>query len=748
MAAAESRMAVRPPVLPQHVVVETDRPAPLTLATMGRVAKEASDTWTFREWAARLATKAKPRDYRGQLRELYRGILDRWRYVQEPDEWIHGTPDSLVRHVLGLKYNDPDADPRRVNLEDTPTGEKGFGDCDDVSTVVAAGARALNMKPYFRVARGSDGAHVSVIVRTPTGELVSVDPVGHPKHPFGWALQTDDVRIFDLDGSPAPGGQTFSGDDSVEPATYYTDVLGRPTSKARRTHWAATHAGDTRGPRALAIPKRLHRMMLRGVMVDGCPAYDDNGNGYTYDANRDLWIDDRLHQTRLGGIDEAFGGVRGRRRRRSRRRRRRSRRSSRSRSATRSRRKTRRQKRRATVRRVVGRVAKPLRKLQAKISKSKLVQGAASGLLSIYGVPPQLTRGVLEASGELFERGGLPAVIRLLRKDPRAAARLVAKAAKAGVKRSVRGGLASRFLSGVDEPGRAYMMTQGDRQFFAQPICALAGVDGLYELGALEVADVPTPGMWYRIQAGDSLLKVAERAWDDRGSRLDHSKWINAVGANQYAHAPTKSSFDKNVYGPSRISFLRRYSSDPEAAIHGEAGSDYALIFIPEAPGDEPPEDIPDVPEVEPPEVEPPEVEPPVDTETPDLPPEDPIEPPDPVVPPVTPPDDPIKPPVVPVDPNAAAKKACEAAGNFWNAARAECETVPTGPPDCPPGTVWDPDEQDCFLEETPPPDPIEPILPPVVPPMTTPPVTPATPSGQISPLAIVAVLVGMELLG
>ena len=103
---------------------------------MGRVANEASNTWTFREWAARLATKAKPRDYRGQLHALYDGILDRWRYVQEPDEWIHGTPQSLIRHVLGTKYNAPQADPLRVSLAEVPTTEKGWGDCDDVSESV------------------------------------------------------------------------------------------------------------------------------------------------------------------------------------------------------------------------------------------------------------------------------------------------------------------------------------------------------------------------------------------------------------------------------------------------------------------------------------------------------------------------------------------------------------------------------------------------------------------------------------
>src|SRR5574342_984764 len=123
-------------------------PAPVTLAQMGRTAKAASDTWTFRKWAARLATKAPPRDYRGQLRHLYRGVLDRWRYVAEPEEWIHGTPRSLIAHLLGVEYNSlPSTDPTRVDLERVPATQKGWGDCDDVATVVAAGVRALGMTP-------------------------------------------------------------------------------------------------------------------------------------------------------------------------------------------------------------------------------------------------------------------------------------------------------------------------------------------------------------------------------------------------------------------------------------------------------------------------------------------------------------------------------------------------------------------------------------------------------------------------
>lgn len=186
---------------PEHVVVRLRDPrrvAPFTLAQMGRTAREASSTWTFREWAARLATRAPPRDYVRQLGQLYQGILRRWRYVAEPEEWIHGTARSAIDHVLGAKYNRGPTcpDPLRCDLDRTAVSEHGWGDCDDVATMTAAGALALGMKPVWRVVRWPGGAHVSTVVRTPRKQLVSVDPVGHPEHPFGWVLKPP--------GGPAP----------------------------------------------------------------------------------------------------------------------------------------------------------------------------------------------------------------------------------------------------------------------------------------------------------------------------------------------------------------------------------------------------------------------------------------------------------------------------------------------------------------------------------------------------------------
>ena len=134
-----------------------------------RAAVEGPGGWTMRKWAGDLASSAAPKDYMGQLRALYDGILQRWRYVQEPGEWVSG-PRAVVDNVLGARRNRGPTCPsaERCDVSATPWKLKGWGDCDDVATLSAAGVMALGMTPFFRVATGQTGAHVSVTARTPT----------------------------------------------------------------------------------------------------------------------------------------------------------------------------------------------------------------------------------------------------------------------------------------------------------------------------------------------------------------------------------------------------------------------------------------------------------------------------------------------------------------------------------------------------------------------------------------------------
>lgn len=182
-----------------HVIIRTTEPHRVALETMRATALEASRTQAIRELASRIATRAGPRDYVGQLRQIYQYIIQHWRYVMEPEEFVHGTARSMIAHVLGTKYNAPGQNPETVDLSAMPLKEFGWGDCDDVATLTASMVAAIGLKAFFRVAQGDGGAHVSVIARLPNGKGVSLDPVGHPKHPFGWVMPAPEIKHYDVE---------------------------------------------------------------------------------------------------------------------------------------------------------------------------------------------------------------------------------------------------------------------------------------------------------------------------------------------------------------------------------------------------------------------------------------------------------------------------------------------------------------------------------------------------------------------
>lgn len=628
---------------------------------MGATAVAASKSWPFVEWARRLAAEAPPRDYVAQLEAIYNRIVEIWRYVGESDEWIHGSPRSLIAHVIGSKYSAPGVHPLRVSIADLPVGAKtkGFGDCDDVSTLVAAAALGVGMRAFWRVAKSEGSAHVSVLVVTQRGEIISVDPVGHPTQRFGWAAPGM-VEVYALDGRPVwkgPSGHfkatSLSGIESrkqtmshagpiAEPETYFLrdQTLRGATC---RGHWCAVAKEDIDGPRVISVPERAARAFERGVAIDGVEGVDELGKTYTYDGNRDLWVDNRLRRTRLGNIAEEEGGVvplAGRRRdaRRARRNKRR---------ATRvAKMSPRRRKRRARIRKFVQRVGKGMRKVVGKAMQSKWVQNIVGGVLNAYGVPRRLTMGVLQAGGYFIEKLGIVGFIKMLKKDRKKAMQIIAAAGKSGLKsagldlealkrrgkqkgrqmaqQGIRKGISAiknRFsgfgcverdsglpLNGLDamamqgpQHGVQYRIQQRglrgrmSRPFYAQPVVAIAGVRGLGMAGESDISPVPIPGKWYRIQRGDMLVTTAGKAWNHGAGkeRYTKAKWIDKSAPNQRVHTGKPD----NLFPNGKISYMPIWADDIAGNIAGRPGKSYAIIWIPEDPGDLPSNKLPDIPD-------------------------------------------------------------------------------------------------------------------------------------------------------
>jgi len=696
----------------QHTVVRTQDPHRVTLMTMRKTALEASETWSIRELAARIATRAGSRDYREQMRLIYQWIITHWKYVMEPSEFVHGNATRLLEYVAGTKYNAPGQDPLRVDLISMPVREHGWGDCDDVATLTAAMVRAIGFRVFFRVAQSKSGAHVSVLARLPDGGFVSIDPVGHPKHEFGWALAAPKLSIFDVESgqvqgvsaanAPMRGAET--GGTTVQHAeTYFIAPGNRLEGGTTRGHWCAVAANDLSGPRSLTVPMRNYRMIKRGIAVDGTPAIDESGRQYKYSSGRDLWVRSALKNTprlmrssfrggalgqtdldefgapdlgdEFDGFGDEFDGVGqinfdefgqvnfdefgqangsyyplgGRLRDRIRRRRA-------ARAERRGRRKVRRKKRRAKVRKFFKRIGAGFRKVMAKILSSKWVQNIVAGILQAYGIPMRLTRAVLSAGASLIKQGGISGFIRLLRKDKKAAMRMIARAGKAGLKgagididkiKAKRRKRMSGFggdpvmLTGMgalydydstpDNVGTQYRLRQQSMRgpmsspFYAAPVISINGAFGVVDGSDLDVAATPTPGKYYQVKSGDNLSSVAQEAYGTKGGmNYKRMKWINAVKANQYAF---DASATDNLFPAGKISFMPRFSQDPAAAVAGQSGNHWATLWLPEASGDEPPEELPDTPDIPGTDVNtdiPGEGDDDASVDTPDLPSEDP----------------------------------------------------------------------------------------------------------------------------
>jgi hypothetical protein len=602
---------------PIQRTIVTSTPNRLALQTMSKTARAAGRVWAVRTWAADLAAQAPARNYREQLRALYEGVLARWAYVREPDEMIYGTPTALIRWMVATDANAPGQDPLRVNIAAMPRHRKGFGDCDDVATLIAALAISIGMpRVLFRVARGNAGAHVSVTVVTPTKEVVDVDPVGHPDHDFGWSAPSRDVVYYDVDtlrpsATPMGGTETMNAPVNM-PETFFVAPGNALAGGDANGHWCAVAQDDFDGPRVLSLPMREWEMARKGVMVGGMSGVDENGRKYEYNAQNDTWVNVEGHRDNAEfGTVEVFSGRRSRAERRQVRRKRRS-------------------KRRAKFRRVVKRLGKGFRKRLAKMMNSKWIQNAIGGILQAWGVPRRLTKAVIAMGGKFIEDGGIVKFIKKLRTNKKAAFQMIAAAAKSAlgsaagpVVKKLLEKLKSRRMSGFagghdfvpmhglaavadhdaqpDNIGTGYMIQnqctrtgRKSRPFRAAPIVALRGVYGALEEGDNDITTTPVPGKHYRIQKGDNQVKVAQKAYGTSGQdNYTRQKWMVYAKAN----APIIDPGNANKMWPKgRISFMPKWSADPAAAIRGESGNAYAVIWMPEHEGDEPPDPVDDDP--------------------------------------------------------------------------------------------------------------------------------------------------------
>jgi len=160
-----------------------------TASHIGMLIDHSRYSFKIREYAARCAVMAVDRkNYVGQCEEIYKDVMLRWRYVQDPfgAEMIADNPDRLFETVLGSAKR------------------PGASDCDEITAMLGCLVRAIGFDVLIRTVavKSSDlPDHVHIVAVLPDG-LLSLDPVVEPNHNgFGFWPKGSRDWIFDTVGN-------------------------------------------------------------------------------------------------------------------------------------------------------------------------------------------------------------------------------------------------------------------------------------------------------------------------------------------------------------------------------------------------------------------------------------------------------------------------------------------------------------------------------------------------------------------
>jgi len=167
-----------------------------TIRLIGEAITNGSKYLPIRNHAAALATLAGPKDYLGQVRSVYQDAIKRWRYVNDPFgvELLSYGPETLWKLVLA-------GDGVGVGAG------LGAGDCDCIAAAVGAELMAQGRPVRISVTSapfdgpGNRFRHVFVQALVPKVGWVTVDPVGHPAHGFGYTPRHSRIAYYDLAGN-------------------------------------------------------------------------------------------------------------------------------------------------------------------------------------------------------------------------------------------------------------------------------------------------------------------------------------------------------------------------------------------------------------------------------------------------------------------------------------------------------------------------------------------------------------------
>jgi hypothetical protein len=205
-----------------------------TIRIIGKAIKDASEYLPIRNRAAALATKAPPKNYLEQLKQVFNDFVKRWRYVKD----IHGkelivtNPEQIFHLVMGGKSEDPGVG---FGL--------GAGDCDDATVAIGAQLKSIGfpvrmatMAPTI-APPGDLMNHIFIQAAVPGIGWMTVDPVVYPHHGLGWTPPNSRLAFYNLEGRligkqgnfkkrRQPMYQGYDGLGDVPPTNYWRDYAG------------------------------------------------------------------------------------------------------------------------------------------------------------------------------------------------------------------------------------------------------------------------------------------------------------------------------------------------------------------------------------------------------------------------------------------------------------------------------------------------------------------------------------------
>jgi len=163
-----------------------------TIELIGEGIRAGTDYLPIRQIAATLASRADPKDYLGQVKNIWDYFVTNWRYVNDPigGEQIVTSGPAIHNLILGKAI----------------AGGRGIGDCDDASVGCGALLSSIGRRVVIcttagpKTARHSMFSHVYLRVKVPKHGWIPFDPVVYPKNGFGYEAPYVRIAMWDLNG--------------------------------------------------------------------------------------------------------------------------------------------------------------------------------------------------------------------------------------------------------------------------------------------------------------------------------------------------------------------------------------------------------------------------------------------------------------------------------------------------------------------------------------------------------------------